>query len=153
MPQSSPSAEELLPPRAASPFLVHRIHGGRSLSDAHGSNTWPGRLTLATALMAEDRAYVTIQRSITPGSSLFWRWSHSSDHPDARLDITDFKLLVSTEAVPLSTTRRSSSPKHLIYSGPVREGLSDRGGDDSRRCLKPNLETPCGPRLSIGLEH
>ncbi|PZN96922.1 MAG: hypothetical protein DCF31_01885 [Alphaproteobacteria bacterium] len=95
-------AKEPLPPRKASPLTVRQIHSGHSLSDAYGSNPWPGRLTLATARRTGDRARDTIHRSITPGSSLAWRWEHPTDKPDARQDIDAFELLVITESVPLS---------------------------------------------------
>lgn len=95
-------AREPLPPRKASALTVRQIHSGHSLSDAYGSNPWPGRLTLATALKTGDRARETIHRSITPGSSLAWRWEHPTDKPDARQNIDAFELLVITESVPLA---------------------------------------------------
>lgn len=95
-------AKESLPPRKASPLTARQIHSGHSLSDAYGSNPWPGRLILATALKIGDRAHATIHRSITPGSSLAWRWENPTDKPDARQNIDAFDLLVITESVPLS---------------------------------------------------
>ena len=95
-------AKEPLPPRKASPLTVRQIHSGHSLSDAYGSNPWPGRLTLATARKTGERAQDTVRRSITPGSSLAWRWEHPTDAPDARQNINAFDLLVITESVPLS---------------------------------------------------
>jgi hypothetical protein len=94
-------AQDRLPPREPSPLTVRQIHSGHSLSDAYGSNPWPGRLTLATAIRAGDRAYDTVQMSSVPGSPMHWRWNNPSYPPDAKQDIGRFELLVITEGVPL----------------------------------------------------
>ncbi len=90
-----------LPARDASPLTVRQIHSGHSLSDAYGSGPWPGRLVLATDAMLGRSSLNTIARSNIPGSPLDWRWENPTDPPDARLDIGDFQLLVTTERVPL----------------------------------------------------
>ena len=91
-----------LPPRKASLVTVRQIHSGHSLSDTYGSNPWPGRLIAATSTLPGNNAHETIQRSIIPGAPLSWRWENPSYPPDARKDIVQFKLLVTTEGVPLN---------------------------------------------------
>ncbi len=95
-------AAEPLPPRTPSPVTVKQIHSGHSLSDAYGSNPWPGRLILATEHIRGSDPHKTIHRSIIPGSPLSWRWNHASSSPDARKDIGKFELLVTTQSVPFS---------------------------------------------------
>lgn len=96
-------AAEPLPPRKASPLTVLQIHSGHSLSDAYGSNPWPGRLILATATRIGDRAHRTVHRSSIPGSPLRWRWSHvGGPDGDARKNIDRYELLVTTEGVPFN---------------------------------------------------
>ena len=41
----------------------------------------------------------------------------------------------------IETGRRATFSK-----SPSEKGLSDRGEADSKRCLTPDLEAPCGPR-------
>jgi hypothetical protein len=86
-----------LPARDPSPLTVRQIHSGHSLSDAYGSQPWPGRLILATDAVLGRSSTDTIYRSIIPGSAFEWRWENS----DARPKIGDFELLVTTERVPL----------------------------------------------------
>jgi hypothetical protein len=93
-----------LPPREASPLTVRQIHSGHSLSDAYGSGPWPGRLILATDAVLGRSSLDTIARSNIPGSPLDWRWENPTDAPDARLNIDEFELLVTTERVPLDET-------------------------------------------------
>ncbi|MES2144692.1 MAG: hypothetical protein V4516_10125 [Pseudomonadota bacterium] len=90
------------PAREPSPLTVRQIHSGHSLSDAYGSAPWPGRLVLATDAILGRSSYDTIARSIIPGSPLDWRWENPTDPPDARRNIADFELLVTTETVPLT---------------------------------------------------
>lgn len=101
-----------LPPRQPSPLSVRQIHSGHSLSDTYLSHPWPGRLTLATAIRSSTRAYDTISKSTIPGSPLHWRWSHKAGYgqPDARHDIGDYELLVTTEAVPLQSEPKAFQP-------------------------------------------
>lgn len=99
---SLPLAAQELPPRKASLVNVRQIHSGHSLSDAYGSNPWPGRLILATTILPGNDAYNTIHRSIIPGAPLFWRWENRTEWPDARHDIGSFELLVTTEGVPFT---------------------------------------------------
>ncbi|WP_157932978.1 hypothetical protein [Roseovarius salinarum] len=94
-----------LPPREPSPLSVRQIHSGHSLTDTYMSHPWPGRLVLATrATPGGEDAQDTIATSTIPGAPLHWRWRHEPGHgkPDARSDIGDYELLVTTEAVPLS---------------------------------------------------
>lgn len=99
-----------LPPREPSPLSVRQIHSGHSLTDTYMSHPWPGRLILATrTIPGGEDAYDTIGKSTIPGSPLHWRWTHapSFGDPDARSDIGDYELLVTTEAVPLSPNTES----------------------------------------------
>jgi hypothetical protein len=82
-------------------MTVKQIHSGHSLTDTYVSNPWPGRLVLATETMRGTKPHDTVRNSTIPGSPLHWRWSNATDYPDARKDIGDFELLVTTEAVPL----------------------------------------------------
>lgn len=96
---------EDLPPRKPSPLSVRQIHSGHSLTDTYMSNPWPGRLVLATkAASGRANPDETIAGSTIPGSPLHWRWTHEPGYgnPDARSDIGEYELLVTTEAVPLS---------------------------------------------------
>lgn len=95
-------AQDLLPPREASPLTVRQIHSGHSLTDTYMTHPHPGRLVLATALRPGTRAGETIIKSTIPGAPFHWRWNHPTDFPDARKDIGRFELLVTTESVPLS---------------------------------------------------
>ena len=109
-------AEDQMPPRKASPVTVMQIHSGHSLSDTYGSAPWPGRLTMATDTVREARPYDTIFRSIIPGSPLRWRWENASSEPDARQNIDQFELLVTTESVPLSVDEQyfTSGTLHFL---------------------------------------
>jgi hypothetical protein len=102
-------AQDTLPDRKPSPLTVRQIHSGHSLTDSYGSNPWPGRLILATETQPGTRPRDTIARSVIPGSPLRWRWNNASRSPDARQDIADYELLVTTEAVPLRTGRLDGS--------------------------------------------
>lgn len=96
---------EGLPPREASPLFIRQIHSGHSLTDTYMSHPWPGRLILATqATPGGGNAYDRIAKSTIPGSPLHWRWTHAPGYgdPDARSDIGNFELLVTTEGSPLS---------------------------------------------------
>lgn len=95
------AAQDPMPPRTASPMTVKQIHSGHSLTDTYISNSWPGRLILATDTIRGTRPYETIKESSTPGAPMHWRWSNPSDYPDARQDIKEFELLVITEGAPL----------------------------------------------------
>jgi hypothetical protein len=103
------AAQDVLPDRTPSPLTVRQIHSGHSLTNTYGSKPWPGRLNLATATQPGTRPHDTIARSIIPGSPLSWRWENPSRSPDARLDIADFELLVTTESSPLRTDRLEGS--------------------------------------------
>lgn len=99
-----------LPPREPSPLYVRQIHSGHSLTDSYMSHPWPGRLILATrATPGGHAARDTIAGSTIPGSPLHWRWTHKPGHgnPDARTDIGDYELLVTTERVPLRSDPES----------------------------------------------
>lgn len=94
-------AQELLPPREASPLTVRQIHSGHSLSDTYMANPWPGRLILATETQRGSRPHDTIFNSAIPGAPMHWRWNNPTAYPDARQNIDEFELLVITESVPL----------------------------------------------------
>lgn len=89
-----------MPPREPSPATVRQMHSGHSLSDAYGSGPWPGRLIIATDRIRGSDPHRTIHRSSIPGGSLRWRWENKSYDPDAREQIADYELLVTTEGVP-----------------------------------------------------
>ena len=96
------AATETLPPREPSPLTVRQIHSGHSLTDSYMSHPWPGRLILALETLPGSRPQDTVFASTIPGSPLQWRWDNPTSFPDARKDIAQFDLLVTTEAVPLS---------------------------------------------------
>lgn len=114
-PVSSAQAEDL-PPREPSPLYVRQIHSGHSLTDAYMAHPWPGRLILATkAASRRVDPYETIAGSTIPGSPLQWRWKNAPGYgaPDARADIGDYELLVTTEAVPLGPDPESFRSRTL----------------------------------------
>ena len=73
------------------------IESGHSLTD-------PIILTLTAMVNAAGGNNIAIGKSTIPGSPLEWRWVHSTDRPDAKLNIASFDVLVVTERVPLSNT-------------------------------------------------
>ena len=92
---------EQLPPRTASPLDVMQIHSGHSLTDSYMAWPAPGRLVLATKLRSRVNPHDTIAKSTIPGSPMSWRWTHASGTPDAKAEIGNYELLVTTESVPL----------------------------------------------------
>ena len=82
---------------AAEKLLTARvIQSGHSLTD-------PIPPVLTRMVHAAGGSGV-IAQSTTPGSPMEWRWKHPTATPDARLQISDFEILVLTERVPLSNT-------------------------------------------------
>jgi hypothetical protein len=109
------AAQEDLPARKPSPMTVRQIHSGHSLSDAYFHFPWPGRLILATETVRGTKPFETIQRSFIPGAPLRWRWENATEYPDARLNIDEFELLVTTEGVPLKPKKEYFVPDTLHY--------------------------------------
>lgn len=105
-----------LPPRAPSPLYVRQIHSGHSLTDSYMAHPWPGRLILATkAASRRVDPHETIAGSTIPGAPLHWRWRNAPGYgaPDARADIGDYELLVTTETVPLGADPQSFETQTL----------------------------------------
>ncbi len=90
-----------LPARTASPLDIMQIHSGHSLTDSYMAWPAPGRLVLATKIRSRVNPHDTIAKSTIPGSPMSWRWKNSSGQPDAKNDIRNYALLVTTESVPL----------------------------------------------------
>ncbi len=93
------------PPRKPSPVTVRQIHSGHSLTDAYmGYPIWPGMLTMATANIRGTDPWESIGKSTIPGASLEWRWNNAvaDPDPDAREDISNYELLVTTAGSPLT---------------------------------------------------
>ena len=109
------SAQEntVFPPREPSRLSVRQIHSGHSLTDTYMAHPAPGRLVLATKLRSPVNPRDTIGKSTIPGAPLHWRWSHKSGKPDARVDIGEFELLVTTESVPLRPDPESFQSRTL----------------------------------------
>ncbi|UVK40247.1 hypothetical protein LHFGNBLO_001694 [Mesorhizobium sp. AR10] len=76
---------------------VRVIESGHSLTD-------PIPPMLTRMVEAAGGSSVVVAQSTTPGSPMEWRWEHSTQAPDARIDIADYEILVTTERVPLSNT-------------------------------------------------
>jgi len=76
------------------------IQSGHSLTDPLGQAL--SRLVRA----AGGGPRGTVALSTIPGAPMDWRWNHRTGPPDARRDIARFDILVQTERVSLSGTRR-----------------------------------------------
>ncbi len=79
------------------PLNVRVIQSGHSLTD-------PIPPMLTRMVKAAGSSNVVVAQSTIPGSPLEWRWDHSTQPPDARIDIADYEILVTTERTPLSNT-------------------------------------------------
>lgn len=90
-------AGQNLPPKQAYPLEVRQIHSGHSLTDPLFGQPWPGQFVELITLLRGEWAGDDIGKSTIPGSSMVWRWNHSSGYPDARHDISEFELLSITE--------------------------------------------------------
>lgn len=75
------------------------IQSGHSLTDPLGQ-------ALTRLVRAAGGPQGTVALSTIPGSPMDWRWNHRTHAPDARADIASFDVLVLTERVSLSNTRR-----------------------------------------------
>ncbi|MCH8520225.1 MAG: S8 family serine peptidase [Nanoarchaeota archaeon] len=75
---------------------------------------------------------IRIDKSTIPGSPMDWRWNNPSHLPDARLNISEYKVLVMTERVSLSNTLpyHNSLEQALIwYNHSVENGNNGSGAE------------------------
>ncbi len=85
-------AQQALPNR---PFSTRVIQSGHSLTD-------PIPEMLQRIVRATGFRGAVIDRSTIPGSTLDWRWAVAPEgEPDARADIKNYDLLITTERVPI----------------------------------------------------
>jgi len=75
------------------------ILSGHSLTDPMGQ-------ALPRLVRAAGGTGARIALSTIPGAPMDWRWTNRSPPPDARADIAGFDVMVQTERVSLSGTRR-----------------------------------------------
>lgn len=98
-----PSRAEQAPPPvgvvAPRSLDLRVILSGHSLTDPMGQAL--PRLVQAAGGRGGEIALSTI-----PGAPMDWRWNHRTHPPDAREDIAGFDVMVQTERVSLSGTRR-----------------------------------------------
>lgn len=87
------------PPATAAPLDARVIQSGHSLTD-------PIPEVLERLIVAAGGRPGSVARSTIPGSGLDWRWNNAPGYgaPDARADIGNYDVLVTTERVALSTT-------------------------------------------------
>lgn len=105
-----------IPARTPSALGDWIVVSGHSLTDSFMSNPWPGRLILAAyAIAPSSQPYDRIANSSIPGSSLGWRWTNESDGVDAKRDIADYQLLITTEGVPLQPNPTFFAEGTLYY--------------------------------------
>ncbi len=86
-------------PVAPRPLDLRVILSGHSLTDPMGQ-------ALPRLVVAAGGPGGSIALSTIPGAPLDWRWNNRTRTPDAREDIAGFDVMVQTERVSLSGTRR-----------------------------------------------
>src|SRR5690554_774989 len=86
-------------PVAPRPLDLRVILSGHSLTDPMGQ-------ALPRLVRAAGGTGARIALSTIPGAPMDWRWNNRSHPPDARADIAGFDVMVQTERVSLSDTRR-----------------------------------------------
>jgi hypothetical protein len=94
--------------RDPSPLTVKQIHSGHSLTDSAAFQGGQGGHLRAIINQIQPNA-AALGKSTIPGSAMTWRWNNApaGGAPDARADISDWELLVITEALPLNEGRDS----------------------------------------------
>lgn len=93
------SEAPLVEPIAPRPLDLRVILSGHSLTDAM-------REALPRLVQAAGGPPERIALSTIPGAPMDWRWAHRTYAPDARTHIAEFDVMVQTERVSLSGTRR-----------------------------------------------
>jgi len=94
---SGPIAD--ITPVGRRPLDLRVILSGHSLTDPMGH-------ALPRLVQAAGGAPGQIALSTIPGAPMDWRWNNRTPQPDARTDIAGFDVMVQTERVSLSGTRR-----------------------------------------------
>lgn len=142
-------ASEAIPESAAvvdavepRPLDLRVIQSGHSLTDPLGQ-------ALTRLVRAAGGPAGTVALSTIPGSPMDWRWSHRTRSPDARADIAGFDVLVQTERVSLSNTRRwhNSDDEALRWARHAwAQGREGRGAEVLLYASWVTLET--GPGIT-----
>jgi hypothetical protein len=98
---------QVLPPWQTYPFTVKQIHSGHSLTDPLFHPHWQGQYVYLVGMATGQPSWqlfdAMVGKSTVPDSSSKHRWDTPVGFgaPDARLNISNWELLVITERVPL----------------------------------------------------